>query len=72
MIILIKNLQLSRLRNNICLRIKKPILPKLFFFAAAYPLHDGSIKSPGSMRHLLYREWASLSKFWKYQPLGKN
>ena len=23
----------------------------------------------GSQRKLLYDEWASLSKFWKYQPL---
>ncbi|XP_023339966.1 anoctamin-1 isoform X4 [Eurytemora carolleeae] len=38
-------------------------------FLAAYPLHDGTIKTPGSMRYLLYREWASIRKFWKYQPL---
>jgi len=38
-------------------------------FLAAYPLHDGTIKAPGSMRYLLFREWASFSKFWKYQPL---
>jgi len=38
-------------------------------FLAAYPLHDGTIKSPGSMRYLLFKEWASLRKFWKYQPL---
>jgi len=38
-------------------------------FIAAYPLHDGTIKSPGCMRYLLSREWASIKKFWKYQPL---
>jgi len=38
-------------------------------YLAAYPLHDGTMETPSSMRHLLYREWASLSKWWKYQPL---
>ncbi|XP_046975096.1 anoctamin-1 isoform X2 [Vanessa cardui] len=38
-------------------------------YSAAYPLHDGDLKTPGSMRHLLYTEWASVSKCLKYQPL---
>ncbi|XP_073948670.1 anoctamin 1 isoform X2 [Choristoneura fumiferana] len=38
-------------------------------YSAAYPLHDGDIKTPGSMRHLLYTEWAAVSKCLKYQPL---
>jgi len=38
-------------------------------YLAAYPLHDGSLTTEGSQRKLLYNEWASLSKFWKYQPL---
>ncbi|XP_061382630.1 anoctamin-5 isoform X2 [Danaus plexippus] len=38
-------------------------------YSAAYPLHDGDLKTPGSMRHLLYTEWASVSKCIKYQPL---
>lgn len=38
-------------------------------YLAAYPLHDGSIRSEGSQRKLLYDEWASLKQFWKYQPL---
>ncbi|XP_039765909.1 anoctamin-5-like isoform X2 [Pararge aegeria] len=38
-------------------------------YSAAYPLHDGELKTPGSMRHLLYTEWASVSKCLKYQPL---
>lgn len=29
----------------------------------------GDLKTPGSMRHLLYTEWASVSKCIKYQPL---
>ncbi|VVC96070.1 unnamed protein product [Leptidea sinapis] len=38
-------------------------------YSAAYPLHDGDLKTPGSMRHLLYTEWASVSTCLKYQPL---
>ncbi|XP_049887733.1 anoctamin-1 isoform X3 [Pectinophora gossypiella] len=38
-------------------------------YSAAYPLHDGDIRTPGSMRYLLYTEWASVSKCLKYQPL---
>ncbi|XP_053600651.1 anoctamin-1 isoform X3 [Plodia interpunctella] len=38
-------------------------------YSAAYPLHDGDLKTPGSMRHLLYTEWATVSKWIKYQPL---
>ncbi|XP_041974295.1 anoctamin-1-like isoform X2 [Aricia agestis] len=38
-------------------------------YSAAYPLHDGDLKTPGSMRHLLYKEWANVSKCIKYQPL---
>jgi len=36
---------------------------------ACYPLHDGDLSSKGSQRHILYHEWASLTNFWKYQPL---
>jgi len=38
-------------------------------YLASYPLHDGGIRTEGSQRKLLYEEWASLKKFWKYQPL---
>ncbi|KAI5635837.1 calcium-activated chloride channel domain-containing protein [Phthorimaea operculella] len=38
-------------------------------YSAAYPLHDGDLKTPGSMRYLLYEEWASVSKCLKNQPL---
>ena len=38
-------------------------------YLAGYPLHDGTIKTPGSQRQLLSREWACWSKWWKYQPL---
>ena len=38
-------------------------------YLAAYPLHDGTIESEGSQRQFLYKEWASLSNWWKYQPL---
>ncbi|XP_057670023.1 anoctamin-5 isoform X2 [Diorhabda carinulata] len=39
-------------------------------YAAAYPLHDGDLRRQGSTRHLLYVEWASLKKWYKYQPLN--
>lgn len=38
-------------------------------YIAAYPLHDGDLSMVGSRRHLLYTKWASLKKFWQYQPL---
>lgn len=38
-------------------------------YSAAYPLHDGDLKTPGSMRHLLRTEWANVSKCLTYQPL---
>ena len=38
-------------------------------YVAAYPLHDGDLRSPDSMRYLLYKEWASLRKCLQYQPL---
>ena len=36
---------------------------------ACYPLHDGWLETGGSQRNLLYTQWASLTKFCKYQPL---
>ncbi|CAK9797502.1 Ano1 [Anthophora plagiata] len=38
-------------------------------YVATYPLHDGDLQSPDSMRYLLYNEWASLKKCLHYQPL---
>ncbi|GBP18543.1 Anoctamin-5 [Eumeta japonica] len=38
-------------------------------YSAAYPLHDGNCKTPGSMRYLLLSEWANVSKCLKHQPL---
>ncbi|KAF3425387.1 hypothetical protein E2986_02577 [Frieseomelitta varia] len=38
-------------------------------YVAAYPLHDGDLHAPDSMRYLLYKEWASLKKCLHYQPL---
>ncbi|XP_019864929.1 anoctamin-5 isoform X2 [Aethina tumida] len=38
-------------------------------YVAIYPLHDGDLKTPGSVRNLLYNEWASVSKWYRYQPL---
>ncbi|KAJ8915650.1 hypothetical protein NQ315_003434 [Exocentrus adspersus] len=38
-------------------------------YVAAYPLHDGDLRIPGSTRNLLYTQWASLRKWYRYQPL---
>lgn len=38
-------------------------------YVAAYPLHDGSLYTPDSLRYLLYTEWASVKKCLHYQPL---
>ncbi|EFA04121.2 anoctamin-5 isoform X2 [Tribolium castaneum] len=38
-------------------------------YSAAYPLHDGDLREPGSLRYLLYNEWTALSKWYRYQPL---
>ncbi|XP_034950899.1 anoctamin-4 isoform X1 [Chelonus insularis] len=38
-------------------------------YTAAYPLHDGNLRTPNSTRYLLYTHWASLQKCFHYQPL---
>lgn len=38
-------------------------------YIAAYPLHDGEISLPGSMRYLLFNEWAAIKRWYRYQPL---
>ncbi|XP_076618287.1 anoctamin-1-like isoform X1 [Colletes latitarsis] len=38
-------------------------------YVAVYPLHDGDLQAPDSMRYLLYTEWASVQKCLHYQPL---
>lgn len=41
---------------------------KLFIVVKMYNF-QGDLKTPGSQRHLLYTEWAAISKCLKYQPL---
>ncbi|XP_065355056.1 anoctamin-1 isoform X1 [Calliphora vicina] len=38
-------------------------------YCAAYPLHDGEIYEKHTMRHSLSTNWASISKWYRYQPL---
>ncbi|XP_023303991.2 anoctamin-1 isoform X3 [Lucilia cuprina] len=38
-------------------------------YCAAYPLHDGEIYEKNTMRHTLSTHWASISKWYRYQPL---
>ncbi|XP_062563728.1 anoctamin-1 isoform X2 [Armigeres subalbatus] len=54
-------------RNDYAFGIERLITDEVYI--AAYPLHDGEINVPGSMRHLLYTKWAAVSKWYRYQPL---
>ncbi|EAT41725.1 AAEL006656-PA [Aedes aegypti] len=54
-------------RNDYAFGIERLITEEVYI--AAYPLHDGEINVPGSMRHLLYTKWAAVSKWYRYQPL---
>ncbi|KAH8406732.1 hypothetical protein KR222_008167 [Zaprionus bogoriensis] len=38
-------------------------------YTTAYPLHDGEITEEGTMRELLYTNWACVKKWYRYQPL---
>ncbi|KAL9888568.1 anoctamin 1 isoform 2-T2 [Glossina fuscipes fuscipes] len=38
-------------------------------YCAAYPLHDGEITEKYTMRNTLYDHWASVRKWYRYQPL---
>ncbi|XP_075145749.1 anoctamin 1 [Haematobia irritans] len=38
-------------------------------YCAAYPLHDGEVTEKNTMRHTLYTHWASIRKWYRYQPL---
>lgn len=38
-------------------------------YTAAYPLHDGDLYTEGTMRHTLLTEWASVNKWYRYQPV---
>ncbi|XP_060532347.1 anoctamin-1-like isoform X2 [Cylas formicarius] len=40
-------------------------------YKGAYPLHDGDYSEPGSCRNLLFKEWAQVSKWIKYQPIDE-
>ncbi|RZF41208.1 hypothetical protein LSTR_LSTR011589 [Laodelphax striatellus] len=40
-------------------------------YCAAYPLHDGDYKTAGSLRNLLYVEWAQVGKWIKHQPIDQ-
>ncbi|XP_014210857.1 anoctamin-5 [Copidosoma floridanum] len=54
-------------KNDFAFGIQRLINEKTY--TAAYPLHDGTLKTPDSMRYLLYTEWASIRKIFHYQPL---
>ncbi|XP_055600818.1 anoctamin-1 isoform X2 [Uranotaenia lowii] len=54
-------------RNDYAFGVERLIQEEVYI--AAYPLHDGEINVPGSMRHLLYNKWAAVSKWYRYQPL---
>ncbi|XP_053689725.1 anoctamin-1 isoform X4 [Sabethes cyaneus] len=54
-------------KNDYAFGIERLITDEVYI--AAYPLHDGEINVPGSMRHLLYTKWAAVLKWYRYQPL---
>ncbi|RXG68776.1 hypothetical protein Avbf_05056 [Armadillidium vulgare] len=37
-------------------------------YEAAYPIHDGELFG-NSRRAILFKHWASINNFYKYQPL---
>ncbi|KAG7162622.1 Anoctamin-5-like 2 [Homarus americanus] len=38
-------------------------------YAAAYPIHEGDLRTEGNERSLLFSQWAAVRNFYKYQPL---
>ncbi|ROT84891.1 putative anoctamin-4 isoform X1 [Penaeus vannamei] len=38
-------------------------------YEAAYPIHEGDLHVEGNDRSLLFKNWAALRNFYKYQPL---
>ncbi|KAA0198662.1 hypothetical protein HAZT_HAZT005546, partial [Hyalella azteca] len=38
-------------------------------YVAAYPIHEGDFQSGQNSRAILYKHWASIRNFYKYQPL---
>uniref|UniRef100_A0A1B6ED36 Anoctamin n=1 Tax=Clastoptera arizonana TaxID=38151 RepID=A0A1B6ED36_9HEMI len=56
-------------RDAAAVGIKKLIADGVY--SAAYPLHDGDINVAGSLRNLLYKEWAQVSKWIMYQPIDQ-
>ncbi|XP_054270658.1 anoctamin-1 isoform X2 [Macrosteles quadrilineatus] len=38
-------------------------------YSAAYPLHDGDLYTPGTMRYSFYHHWASIQRWYRYQPI---
>lgn len=49
--------------------IKKLLEEQIYI--AYYPMHDGNLNSRGSQRQFFYKEWASISKFYKLQPIDE-
>ncbi|XP_054257510.1 anoctamin-4-like, partial [Macrosteles quadrilineatus] len=37
-------------------------------YTASYPLHDGDLETPGSLRYRFYHYWASFKNWYKKQP----
>ena len=59
----------SEERENLCLvGIERLLSDRVYL--AAYPLHDGSIRTLESHRYLLYTEWAALKNWIKHQVNG--
>ncbi|XP_023034609.1 anoctamin-1 isoform X1 [Drosophila willistoni] len=57
----------SKGHNDMAFGIERLIAEGVY--VSAYPLHDGEISEPGTTREILYKHWASVSKWYRYQPL---
>lgn len=53
--------------NLNCVGIQKLLSDGVY--RAAYPLHNGNSELEGSQRYLLLKNWASVSKWIRHQPL---
>ncbi|XP_055849456.1 anoctamin-1 isoform X2 [Episyrphus balteatus] len=57
----------SRNEDDVAFGIERLVNERVYY--SAYPLHDGDINEKGTMREKLYTQWASVRKWYRFQPL---
>lgn len=57
----------SRNENDVAFGIERLVNEWVYY--SAYPLHDGDVDEKGTMREKLYTHWASVRKWYRFQPL---